>query len=117
MRLTALIVEDDPLQREVIRIALGNTFLLLEADSASHALAICEHYPAEIDILICDFSLPGMNAAQLIPFVMKLRATLKVLVISGYGEQYLRAAGIPDECPVLAKPFQLAQLRKKLHRL
>lgn len=114
---TVLIVEDDPHQREIIRIALERTFLVLEADTPAKALEMCEHYPAQIDILICDFSLPGMNAAQLIPLATKLRSALNVLVISGYGEQHVRDAGIVDNYQVLGKPFQLAQIRQKVQGL
>jgi CheY-like chemotaxis protein len=115
--LTVLILEDDFCQREIIRIALDKTFLVLEADTPAKALELCELYPAEIDILICDFSLPGMNAAQLIPRATKLRPELKVLVISGYSEQHVRDAGIPEDYSILAKPFQLAQIRQKLQSL
>jgi signal transduction histidine kinase/DNA-binding response OmpR family regulator len=86
----------------------------LEAGDASEALALLQQDP-EIEILLTDLGLPGMNGRQLMEEARRLRPDLKVIVASGYSTE-VRAGGRPDDKDVvhLVKPFDLAQLRKAL---
>src|ERR1039457_4313244 len=82
---TLLIVED---QGDVRRLALsilqGNGYRLLEAENAEQALQLSAGYAGEIDLLVTDVIMPGLNGRQLADRLAKQRPGLKVLYTSGY---------------------------------
>lgn len=104
---TVLIVDDDAL------INIGTADMLtdlghraLEAYSGREALDILERGEV-VDLLITDYSMPGMNGLELAELARQLRPSLPVLLVSGYDE-------LPDgqttDIPRLSKPFMPAQL-------
>ena len=86
----------------------------LEAADATEALTLLQQDP-QIEILLTDLGLPGMNGRQLVEEARRLKPDLKVIVASGYSTE-ARAGGRPDDKDIvhLVKPFDLTQLRKAL---
>ncbi|KQV41667.1 two-component system sensor histidine kinase/response regulator [Rhizobium sp. Root1204] len=111
---TILLVDDDAL------IAMSSVDMLedlghrvREASSGQQALEIIRSEPA-IDLLITDFSMPGMNGAQLAKAARELRPTLPILVATGYAEL---PAGTEMDLPRLGKPYTQEQLEREIARI
>ncbi|HWE44832.1 MAG TPA: MASE4 domain-containing protein [Caulobacteraceae bacterium] len=113
---TVLVVEDDGdviLTVHESLIDLGYTVLL--AANADEALAILRRQATRVDILFSDVVMPGgMNGVQLAVEARRLRPRLKVLLTSGYAETVLRDHDIPDNTPLLSKPYQREDLAHKI---
>ena len=112
---TVLLVEDDEsiihTSAESLR-ELG--YRVLTASDARQALAIVQA-DERIDVLFSDVVMPGgMNGVQLAVEARRLRPRLKVLLTSGFAGGALRDQTIPDDLPLLGKPYRQAELAEKL---
>jgi len=88
-------------------------FQAIEAGDGAEALAILQKDP-EIEILLTDLGLPGMNGRQLVEEARRFRPDLRVIVASGYSTESL-AGGRPNgDVAHLTKPYDLGQLRRAL---
>jgi CheY-like chemotaxis protein len=109
---TILLVEDEPMVREVIRDILrlaGHS--VLAASGPEEALDLCRDHPGPIHLLMTDVVLPGTNGLKLAHQVQTLRAEARVLFASGHDEQVLLQHGVLlGRTPLLRKPFTLAAL-------
>ena len=106
--LSVLLVDDEGLVRagtaEMLR-ELGHQ--VTEAGGAADALA--QLGTSDIDVLLTDYTMPGMNGAELVSIARARRPDLKVLVITGYAGGDLEL-GLPH----LAKPFRQSELAAAL---
>jgi len=108
---TILVVEDDAIVRMLIVDVLQELeFSVLEADGSERALELLEDTARNIDLLMTDVGLPGMDGRTLAAKARELRQTLPVLFASGYAETLEIAEGMA----VIGKPFSIDQLRAKV---
>jgi signal transduction histidine kinase len=110
-----LVVEDDPAVLEMALESLTDLgYQTLTAEDAQSALSILRSN-ARIDILFSDVVMPGgMNGVQLSVEAKRLRPELKVLLSSGYTGAALGSSGVPEDMPILTKPYRREDLAKKL---
>jgi PAS domain S-box-containing protein len=107
-----LVVEDDPLVRlSAVDMITALGFTALQAGDAESALAIVRG-PERVDVLFTDVGLPGMRGPELAEAARALRADLKIIFASGYGDA-------PEDVSLegavrLGKPYQQDQLAKVL---
>jgi CheY-like chemotaxis protein len=106
-----LLCDDDDGVRAFIGEFLGSVgYTIHEAAGPAAALGILEQQ-AEIDLLIIDYAMPGMNGLETIRQALRRRPELKPLLITGYpGAVGGGAAGIP----LLRKPFAPAELARRV---
>ncbi|WP_252272504.1 response regulator [Pseudomonas subflava] len=105
-----LLVDDDSAVREVTSQMLQRLgFRVSEADSGASALQRLEE--VEVDLLLADFIMPGMNGGELARAVRTRRPELPIVFISGYSE--LEELGLADSL-VIQKPFQEEQVARKI---
>ena len=111
---TVLLVEDEPLIRELSRDMLERQgFRVLVAASPSEALRISGR--SGFDVLVTDVSMPEMSGAQLARQLRAARPALKILYISGYSELPLEAAELESPgASLLQKPFSADSLGRKI---
>ena len=117
-RATVLVVEDDPEVREYIVSALTRLrHRVLDAAEASAALSIIDVHP-ELNLLVTDLGLPGINGRQLAEEACRRRAGIKVLFISGYARQAVVQNGVLDSgVELLSKPFSMNSLGRKVAQI
>lgn len=113
---TVLLVEDEAPVRVVSMSALSNKgYNVLEADCGERGLDIIKERGDEIDIIITDVVMPGMQGTTMIEEASKLYPNLKVIFISGYAEDaFLNSFGDEREFNFLPKPYSLKQLATKV---
>lgn len=102
-RATALIVEDDPMQREMISLLLEESdYDVIECESAEAAELVLEQNPENLVLLMTDMQLAGnMNGAELAHVARKYNPGLDVIVTSG---NPLRHA-LPEGAQFWKKPW------------
>jgi CheY-like chemotaxis protein len=110
---TVLIVEDQPAVRAYIAECLRNSgYTVLEASSGKQALAVSRAHSETVHLLITDMVMPGMSGKDLAEALVRERAGLRVLVISGYTSDGMEATRLLAESDfqVLQKPISPSAL-------
>ncbi|MCE4223830.1 response regulator [Methylobacterium sp. C25] len=102
-----LVVDDDEDVRHVTASFLsGFGYDETEASDGASALAMMER--AEFDLVVADLAMPGMSGIEFAAEVRQRFSDIPVLILTGHAE----AMPIPDDLPVLAKPFDSADLAR-----
>ena len=82
---TILIVDDDPNVRSLLGRFLENQgWMTLVAPGGADALHIVESYPDDIDLLVTDVMMAGMDGFTLAAQVVGERPQIKILYMSGH---------------------------------
>jgi two-component system, cell cycle sensor histidine kinase and response regulator CckA len=116
---TILLVEDEPAVREfTAHILLKQGYGVIEADSGQAALQIMKEQNPEIDLLISDMLMPGLNGKQLAQQLTLLKPEVKVLFVSGYTEStFSSQEALKTDLPMLEKPFSPMALIQKVQAI
>jgi CheY-like chemotaxis protein len=101
-----LVVDDDMFVRRATSRALrARGYHVYEANDASAALRLLRDQP-EIELLVTDVVMPGLDGRELARAAREDRPRLKVLFISGYMDDAVLRHGIERaQVPYLEKPF------------
>jgi PAS domain S-box-containing protein len=76
--------------------------------TGNDALEYLRQHPQDVDIIVSDFSMPGMDGIELAQAARAIRPGLPFVLLSGYGDTHEAAdAGIRF---ILAKPFSMSAL-------
>ena len=106
-----LLVDDDHSVREVtVQMLEDLGFTVIAADSGDDALQLLTQ-GAEVDLLLADFAMPGMNGGELARAVRVRHPELPVVFVTGYAE--LCELGL-EGYSIIQKPFREEQLANKL---
>ena len=77
-------VDDDAGIRELYGTLLGrNGYEVIAATNGRHALRVFEAKEKEIDAVILDYEMPGMNGLELATWLKQRHPTLPVIMVSG----------------------------------
>jgi nitrogen-specific signal transduction histidine kinase/CheY-like chemotaxis protein len=104
---TVLIVEDDEDVRNFTVTLLNELgYTVIEAETPSDALHICNRYHGRIHLLLTDVVLPEMDGRQLAEQMKETCPELKVIYMSGYTDNVIIKHGVvADKVTFLQKPF------------
>jgi len=110
-----LFIDDNPSLQKVMVLALKKAgYEVMAADDGKKGLALChEHKP---DLVIADLIMPDMDGVEMISELKKQSLDVKIIAISGggeegSGEEYLESAEmVLDVQHTIAKPFEPDQL-------
>ena len=89
---------------------------MVEAKNGLDALAICEKRLPEIDLVLTDLVMPHMGGHELASRLAQLKPALKVVFISGYGDDSGQEEAL-DGCVIIEKPISPDLLLKKIRRI
>ncbi|HEX6073605.1 MAG TPA: response regulator [Sphingomicrobium sp.] len=113
---TVLLVEDEPMVRGVAERALTrHGYTVITADNGEDALEILGS-GQEIDLLVTDVVMPGMDGPTMVAEARRDRPDLKILFMSGYAEEQLRNSLNVDNMSFLPKPFSVQELAEAAKR-
>jgi CheY-like chemotaxis protein len=108
MAVTVLLVDDQDIVRDVMRLALeGAGYAVLDAATPSAALELARARHDEIELVVTDVLMPEMNAAELSKHIERELPDARLLYTSGYAD-----AEVPG--PFIQKPFTPAELVAKV---
>jgi two-component system LytT family response regulator len=114
--LTAIIVDDEPLALEGLRLRLEKLpeiEVIAEASDGDQAIHLCQTLSP--DVLFLDLRLPGLNGIEV---VQALQADVlpMVVFVSAYGEYALEAFEL-NAIDYVLKPANLGRLQKTVERI
>ncbi len=116
---TVLLVEDDESVRGVALITLERLgYRVLHAQNGEEACMLVEKYEGQIDLLMTDVVMPGMNGRELAERLLKLQPEMKVLFTSGYTENVIVHHGVVEKSlNFIGKPYGLQALANKMREV
>jgi len=116
---TILLAEDEIMVRSLAQKMLeGQGYRVLASESVEDALDICRRHNSQIDILLTDVIMPGMNGKELYHQLQFMRPDLKVLFMSGYSQDIIAHRGIlENDSNFLTKPFSAEALGSKIRQV
>lgn len=114
--LTAIIVDDEPLALEGLRLRLekiAEIEVIAEASDGDQAIQLCQqHYP---DVLFLDLRLPGLNGIEVVQ-ALQSDVLPMIVFVSAYGEYALDAFEL-NAIDYVLKPANLGRLQKTVERI
>jgi DNA-binding response OmpR family regulator len=113
---TILLVEDELFVREVTCEVLRSAgYQVLAARDGAEAERIYESRRGNVDLLLSDAILPGETGRALAGKLRGKNPALKVLLVSGYGEQIAMLEAAREE--YLGKPFSSEALLRRVRQV
>lgn len=113
---TVLIVEDEtPVRLFSMNALMNKGYNIFEAVNGESALEIIKEHGEQINIIITDVIMPGMNGPEMIEEVLKDYPNMKVIFVSGYAEdEFMKTYGDNRQFNFMPKPYTLKQLASKV---
>ncbi len=112
---TVLLVEDEDRTRKLARFILDSqNFRVVVASDAESALPLVASH-GDIQLLLADVVLPGMDGRHLATLVRQVLPEVRVVLMSGHGVEKERAEEVPGAV-FLPKPFNPAELARAVTR-
>lgn len=113
---TILLVEDEPLVRKAAAEALQSAgYEVLTACNGAQALQLCSERPSQLNLLLSDVVMPGMNGCELAKAFQLHCPQARVLLMSGYAREL--SSSVLSATPYLCKPFSANTLLHKVREL
>lgn len=116
---TILVAEDqEGVRNMVVETLHSYGYRLLEAHDGQSALELGEGPEVDLDMLLTDVTMPGMNGRELAERLQALHPRIKVLYMSGHSHDILTREGVLDPgIEFLQKPFAPRALVAKVREL
>ncbi len=111
-RKSILFVDDEPVVVETTRkilIRLGYTVLAFS--DPARALTVFESHYDTFDLVITDYTMPGMLGKELVAAIRKIRPDIPVVICTGYGDALDGECALSlDASGILMKPVAIETL-------
>lgn len=118
-RQTVLVVDDDEAIREVAAdILVDHGFTVVTAASGQEGIDQFRRLQTQVDVVLLDMKMPGMNGKQTYQVLRELEPTIKVIFMSGYSESEVTTQlGDGQPLPFLSKPYSAELLTQQVRQL
>ncbi len=116
---TILLAEDDPETRRMTHLLLEEFgYRVIEACDGNEAIEKFRSHEGQIDLIILDVIMPGKSGTEACDEIRKTAPDAKVIFMSGYTPDIIRAKGIAEEeTDFLSKPVTPDVLLKKVREV
>ena len=114
----ALVVDDEPVVRVVMRRALeASGWRVVEATNGREAIARLRE-GVEVDVVVSDVVMPEAGGAEVAAYLAGVADGPPILFVSGFTRDALAAReGLPVSAPLLQKPFAPEDLVSAVRQL
>jgi CheY-like chemotaxis protein len=114
-----LVVDDDAAVRFLLDVGLRQYgFAVLQAADGEEALQVYQQERAEIDLVLLDIRMPGLDGPQTLDALVHMNPQVRCCFMTGHAGSYSHAELLQLGAErVFAKPFQLAELAQTLGKL
>ncbi len=115
---TILLVEDDDQIRSMLlRVLRERGYTVLESRNAGEGLLITEDESENFDLVVSDVVMPHMTGDRLAERILRNRPGVKILLMSGYPENFPDTEEISEQVWFLQKPFQPEDFLLRVRRI
>ncbi|HIV71132.1 MAG TPA: PAS domain S-box protein [Candidatus Aquabacterium excrementipullorum] len=116
---TVLVIEDEPVVRQLVVELLHELgYRTLQADEGPGGLDLLMRHLPDVDLLVTDIGLPGLNGRQVADAARVRRPDLKVLFMTGYAETASISSGFLEQgMDMITKPFPMEMLAAKVRQM
>ncbi|MBI5591167.1 MAG: response regulator [Deltaproteobacteria bacterium] len=117
--MNVLIVDDEIVQIENLRIGLSSRgHHIFEALNGNEALSLIENDVNQIDLVITDYAMPGMNGIELLQNIRWRHGHIPVIMMTAYGHRDLILDALRNQCNgFIDKPFTLDRLIDEIDKV
>jgi CheY-like chemotaxis protein len=116
VRQRILLVDDDTDVREVTAAILAERgYEIIEAGSGGSALDVLDREGGEVDLMLMDYAMPGMNGSEVAREAHTKRPSLPILFLTGYAD-FAAFKDIGDD-RIVSKPFRDEELLAKVRHV
>lgn len=115
--LCVLVADDQPTFRSMLKKMLKDMKIdqVFEAGSGREALRLIDSAPDIVDMILCDWNMPGMSGVELLRQVRSVGLNVPFLLITGRADrESVIAARDAGVTAFIAKPFSSTQLEAKM---
>jgi len=113
-----LLVEDEPLIREIIAETLGHAGFDVTATCTGDEAAILIADSDSFDLLLTDVTMPGLiDGIGLAEHAREVHPNLPVVFMSGRPDNARRAAAVGQPMAFVPKPYDTARVIRTIDRL
>jgi len=110
-------VDDEPaLTASLQRLLARQNYQVSICHHPQEAVSLIKQNPGQFDLVITDFTMPGMNGLELARQIYALRPEMRIILASGFvpelNDENLHATGIIE---ILGKPVSMDALNKAIH--
>jgi CheY-like chemotaxis protein len=116
---TILLIDDEQMIIEVGQIMLEKLgYRVIAASNGEDGIALVNDSGADIDLVILDMIMPGMDGGQTFDRIREIHSTIPVILSSGYSLNGQAEKIIDRGCSgFIQKPFDLETLSRKVHEV
>lgn len=115
---TVLIVSDEPPVRQYTQTVLQQAgHAVLSAATAEEALLICSRHSGRVHLVLTDVELLGTGGRELADRLRATHPAIRVLYMTGYGDDAVSLGLVDADAPILAKPFSPLALIRRVREL
>jgi CheY-like chemotaxis protein len=116
---TILVVEDElVVRRALTRLLTRGGYTVLEAENGERALSLFREKADEVDLVLSDVVMPGMNGPETVKELRRLKPETKVLFMTGYTDDTtIRHSVSREEVELITKPFSREGLLTRVRRV
>ena len=118
MKKRIVIAEDEQALLSSMKVLIemiDDEFEVYPANNGREALEFINRL--DIDLLITDIMMPEMDGLELIREVQKKYPSIKIMAMSGIGDQYLKSAKLFGASYVFSKPFDQDKLTSAINNV
>jgi len=107
-----LVVDDEELNRTLLRRTLESHYDISEAEDAEQAIGLLERNPG-IRLVLCDQLMPGRTGVEMASIVQTRWPKVRVLLLTGAQDdgQIQHALEVGTIAAILVKPWRATKLR------
>ena len=106
---TVLVIDDEYELVQMLSVILRAAgYDVLEVHGPEHAVALCLEADRSIDLVVCDFTMPGQNGMQLSKSLRRVRPSLEFVFMSASSAAFDELVSGGLVC--LRKPFSAEEL-------
>jgi two-component system response regulator HupR/HoxA len=113
-----LVVDDEPLNRDLLRRVLGRHVDVEEAEDATQALEHLERLAGGVCLVLCDQLMPGRSGTELAAEARARWPELVFVLLTGYDDDpdVMAAVASGLVSHVVSKPWRAASLKALIDR-